>query len=222
MSWTKRLLLPLVLLGLAVLIPAGRMMAAEEGAATHNTTTHGGEGHGGHTEIDERLVPIPPSGSTIATSVWVIVIFVIMLIILYPTAWKNVLAGLKAREDRIRNDIADAEKAREKAEASLKEYQAQLATAEAKVREMLSAAAAEGERIATAIKMQAQQEAEAAKERAVKEIEASKRQAIQEIYAEAANLSVAVAEKILRRNLNADDQRELVNRSLAEMQTVGA
>src|SRR2546421_11055470 len=99
----------------------------------------------------------------LASIIWVLVIFLVLLGILYKTAWKNVLAGLKAREERIRKDIADAELAREKAEASLKEYQAQLATAEEKGREMLSAASAGGGRIATTIKMQAQQEAEAAK-----------------------------------------------------------
>src|SRR5258708_39537096 len=119
----------------------------------------------------------------LSSIIWVLVIFLVLLAILYKTAWKNVLAGLKAREERIRKDIADAELAREKAEAALREYQLQLATAEQRVREMLSAASTEGERIATSIQMQAQQDAEAAKERAVKEIETSKKQAIQEIYA---------------------------------------
>src|SRR5258706_9936280 len=140
--------------------------------------------------------------------------------LLYKTAWKNVLAGLKAREERIRKDISDAEAARARAEGTLREYNAQLATAEAKVREMISAAVAEGERISTQIKMQAQQEAEANKDRATREIETAKKQAIQEIYAEAANLSTTIAEKILRRNLNAEDQRDLVNRSLEQLQGV--
>ena len=54
------------------------------------------------------------------------------------TAWKNVLAGLKAREDRIRKDIADAEATRVKAEATLKKYADELATAEAKVRDIIA------------------------------------------------------------------------------------
>ena len=35
-------------------------------------------------------------------------------------------------------------------------------------------------------------------------------------------LATSVAEKILRRSLNPDDQRDLVNRSLAEISAVGA
>src|SRR5579875_2068399 len=57
---------------------------------------------------------IPPltgseSAQTYMQAVWTIIIFVILLAILYPTAWKNVLAGLKKREERIRGDIAAAE-----------------------------------------------------------------------------------------------------------------
>jgi F-type H+-transporting ATPase subunit b len=188
---------------------------AEHPAHTSETTVHKTEA--AEPEEHERpLLNFQP-----AEAVWIVIIFLVLLAILYKTAWKNVLAGLKAREERIRKDIADAEAARAKSEAALKEYNAQLATAEQKVREMIQAAVAEGERISTQIKMQAQQESEAAKERATKEIESAKKQAIQEIYAEAANLSTTIAEKILRRALNADDQRDLVNRSLEQLQGVG-
>ncbi len=151
---------------------------------------------------------------------WVIVLFVLLVAILYKAAWKNVLAGLKAREDRIRTAIADADNARMKGEASLKEYNAQLSTAQAQVRDLLSTATLEAEKIAAGIRMHAQQEAEEIKERAMKEIDSSKQQALSEIYEQTASLATAVAEKILRRNLNADDQRDLVKQSLDELQAV--
>ena len=62
-------------------------------------------------------------------SILVLVIFIVLVFILYKTAWKNVLTGLKGREARIRNDIATAEDARKKAEAALVEYNTQLSTA---------------------------------------------------------------------------------------------
>jgi F-type H+-transporting ATPase subunit b len=154
------------------------------------------------------------------SAVWVLIIFVGVVIVLYKTAWKNVLAGLKAREDRIRSAIADADAARTKGEESLKEYNKQLSSAQAQVRELLSSATVEAEKIAAGIRMHAQQEAEEIKERAMKEIESSKQQALSEIYEQTAALATSVAEKILRRNLNADDQRDLVQRSLEELQAV--
>ena len=205
----KRSALALTLfIGLAVpvAIRAEKVVLAEK----HTTVEKTSENEAERPLLDFKL----------AEAVWIIIIFSVLLVILYKTAWKNVIAGLKAREDRIRNDIADAESARAKSEASLKEYNTQLATAEQKVRDLLQAATVEAERISTQIKTQAQVEVEAARDRAAKDIETAKRQAIQDIYVQAATLSTSLAEKILRRNLNADDQRDLVSRSLEQLQGV--
>jgi F-type H+-transporting ATPase subunit b len=154
------------------------------------------------------------------SSLWVLFMFIILVFILYKTAWKNVLAGLNAREKRIRSDIADAEAAHRKGVESLKEYNAKLATAEGQVRELLNNATLEAEKIASGIKMRAQQEVEEIRERATKEIETSRKQAISEVYEQTAQLATLVAEKILKRSLNADDQRDLVNQSLEQLQAV--
>ncbi len=154
------------------------------------------------------------------TSIWVLVIFVILLIILYPTAWKNVLAGLKAREQRIRSDITQAEAARARAEATLKEYNDQLATAHQQVRDLIAKAQADAEKIATNVRMHAQQESEEIKERAQRDIDAAKNQALGQIYEQTADLATRVAEKILRRNLNAEDQQQLVDQSLEQLETL--
>jgi F-type H+-transporting ATPase subunit b len=153
--------------------------------------------------------------------VWVLGIFIVVATILYQKAWKNVLAGLKAREARIRKAISDAEAARLAAEQSLKEYEAQLASAGDKVRDLITKATADGERFAAQIRTHAQQEAEEIKERALQEIENARKSAISDIYQQAAVLATNVAEKILRRNLNPDDQRDLVNQSIDQFSKVG-
>src|SRR5687767_7794024 len=82
---------------------------------------------------DPPLLP-PLTRETFMSALWVVIIFLVLLAVLYPTAWKNVLKGLKAREERIRKDIADAEAARARAEETLRTYNAQLAAAEGRVR----------------------------------------------------------------------------------------
>lgn len=170
----------------------------------------------------EATSPLYDTSQGIITGIVTIVIFVVLVAILGKYAWGPILSGLKAREEKIRKDIADAEAARAKAEATLREYNQQLATAEQKVRDMLSQATKDAENLATQIRARAQQEAEETKERAIKDIDAARDQALSEIYQQTAELATRVAEKIIRRNLNADDQRELVNQSLQELQTVGA
>ncbi len=184
---------------------------------------HGGTGaHATDVGPDKPgLLPNPASRETWLQALWTVIIFVVLLAILYPTAWKSVLAGLKKRESRIREDIANAEAARKRAEQTLGEYNARLATAENNVREMLAKATADGERLATTIRMQAQKEAEEAKERATKDIESARETAVRQVREEAVNLATLMAEKVLRRNLNPDDQRELLRGSLEQMQTIG-
>ncbi len=226
----KRLLLTAMLaFPLAMTVPAfaqehGEHAPTVEKKATEAVSAHGdshavspekGASEAGGHEKPEGLLDIHPD-----RMIWTIAIFAIMLIILYPTAWKNVLAGLKAREAKIRGDIASAEAARAKAEATLKEYTAKLQQTEATVREMIAKAVTDAETTAAGIRARGQAEAEDAKEKALKDIESAKTTALREVYDQAATLATSVAEKILRRSLNADDQRDLVARSLEQLQTV--
>ncbi|MDB5323566.1 MAG: synthase subunit [Phycisphaerales bacterium] len=208
-------------LTLLLAVPAARSVAADE---THPTSAGvaADSHHDGADASHEKpaLIPDLSKAATWWSAFWVIAIFLIVLMLLYPTAWKNVLAGLKAREQRIRTDIAEAESARSKAEATLREYTAQIAAAEQRVRDMITAATADGERMATQIRTRGEQEAQEIKERTTHEIEQAKKQAIAEIYDQAAILATSVAEKILRRNLNPDDQRDLVSRSLDQVQNI--
>jgi F-type H+-transporting ATPase subunit b len=197
-----------------------RTTATDHAAAPADHAAGAGHEAGDHKKYE--LLPNPSDAQTWYAALWVLIIFLVLLAVLYPTAWKNVLAGLKAREERIRKDIADAEAARTRAEATLKEYNTQLAAAETRVRDMLAKATADGEAIAAGIRTRAQQEAEETKGRAMRDIDAAREQAVAELHQQAAVLATSVAEKILRRNLSAEDQRDLVDRSLAEIPAVGA
>lgn len=212
----KRLLLAWMMT-LALVLPA--MAQHEPAAASHGSTavpqTHenaaSGEATGDHGRKHEVIE------FDAANAVWVLIIFGILLAVLYPTAWKQILASLKAREERIRKDIADAEASRQRAEQTLREYEQQLAGAEEKVRQMMTTAAADAEKIATGVRMKAQQEAEEIKERTGRDLEAARKAAVNEFRQFAADVATKAAEQIIRRNLNADDQREIVNRSLEQL-----
>lgn len=169
-------------------------------------------------EHGNEVAGLPPSpGQGLVTAVTTLLVFLGLLFILGKFAWGPILKGLKSREDSIRKDIAEAEAARSKSEATLRQYQDQLAKAQDEIRSLLDKAQTDGQALATRIKMQAQQEAEDAKDRATKEIDAAKKAAVSEIHEHAATLSTSIAEKILRRNLSADDQRDLVKGALDQL-----
>jgi F-type H+-transporting ATPase subunit b len=155
-----------------------------------------------------------------SADIWVLVTFALMVIILYKAAWKNVLEGLKGREQRIRGDIQQAEEARTKAEAVLKEHAAKMAGAEEQIRQLLAKATLDAEKIAANIRAQTQAETEAERENTRKEIQAAKRDAIRQVYEQTADLATTVASKIIGRNLNAQDQQDLVKQTLGQLQEI--
>jgi len=210
----KRFALAMAFLAALALGQAPASSAEEHGAReAHPAKESPAAGEGQHGR-QHRLIEFDP-----ASAIWVIIIFVVLLIILYPTAWKQVLAGLKRREERIRKDIEDAEATRKRAEETLQAYSNQLAEAENRVREMISGASAQAAKIAAEIRAKAQQEGEETRQRAMREIDSAKQQAISDIYQRAAEISTSIAAKILRRNINVEDQRELVRQGLEELQS---
>jgi F-type H+-transporting ATPase subunit b len=173
------------------------------------------------TEGGEATSPLYQPNQGVITGTITIVIFVLLLAVLGKYSWGPIVKGLKSREDKIRKDIADADAARSKAEALLRDYNKQLADAEARAQALIAKASADAEALAAQIRARGQQEAEEARERATKEIEAAKNQAIREIHEQAADLATSAAEKIIRRSLNPNDYRDLVNQSLEQLQTMG-
>ena len=152
-----------------------------------------------------------PSRTRSLQAIWVLDHLHVMLAILYPTAWKNVLAGLKAREERIRRDIADAEAARAKAEATLKEYNA--AARHRRGRRSATCSprrTADGEQIADEIRMRGAAGSrgdQGARDHATSSRPQAGRRARSTTRPPSSRR--ASPRRSSRRNLNADDQRDL-------------
>ena len=222
------LALPLALvLGLSAAPAFAQTHANEAEAERHDVAgtaaegDHGGD-HGGSHGADDSSLFASPGTKEIATSVITLVIFLALVAVLGKLAWGPIVKGLEGREQKIRDDIEAAEKARAQAQAAQREYADQMSGAEQRVRDLMAQAQADGQQLATRIKMQAQEEAEEIKERAMRDIEQSRREAVEQVRTEAATLATAVAEKILRREVNKDDQQRLIDESLSEFQAVGA
>ena len=205
---------------LSLLILATLVLLARPALAADPPVEKAGAADAHHDDPKASLLRGPTEG--FITALTTLVVFLGLVVILGKFAWGPIAKGLQDRENKIRRDIEEAEAARARAEATMKEYQAQLATAEAKVREMLAKASVDAEQIGTNVRTRAQQEAQEIKENATREIDSARRDAVKQVHDQAAILATSVAEKILRRNLNADDQRDLVESSLEQMQTIKA
>jgi len=183
---------------------------AEPGAQTRSVEKVRGEG-AAKDPAEQELEGW--AGTLIST----ICVFVGLVIVLRLTAWKPIMAGLKSREQAIRDSIEAAQKAKADAERSTRELQAKMSQVQQEAAQQLTQAKADAVKIADSIRAQAETESAALKDRTLREIEAAKQQALSEINTHAATLGTAVARKILQRQVNADDQQRLVDESLAEL-----
>jgi len=151
-----------------------------------------------------------------------LIVFGAAFFILSRTAWPKIVSGLQEREEKIRRDIAEAEKSRKQAEKALSEYEQALADARAEAGKILDQARQDQQRLAAELKSKTEAELNAMRDSAKRDIEAAKKQAVGEIYDHMATVATSIAGRILEREISADDQRRLVEESLNQLQPAGA
>ncbi len=145
-----------------------------------------------------------------------LVVFGVVLFILHRTAWPRILKGLAEREEKIRSEVFAAEDARKKAAEAQKAFERSLAEAKAEAARMIDATRAEQARLAADLREKAEAELGQLREQARNQIESAKRAALAEIAEQAGSLAVEVAAKVLRRQVNENDQRRLVEETIEQ------
>ena len=156
---------------------------------------------------------------SILQSLAAVVAFILLLLILRKYAWSQILTGLQDRENRIKDDLQHARTQREEAEKVLADYEAQRKGLQAEGQRIIDEARKAGEAVKGKLIADAEAHAGRLRERAQKEITAAKETAIAEVYENSAVLSTRIAAKILGREINADDQQDLVGESLREFES---
>ena len=150
-------------------------------------------------------------------SVWAVVLFVLFASILGFVVWPKILGALQAREQKLEGDLVGAEQARQEADAALAEYKGKIAEAQQEAAKVVAEARQAAEQVAAKVKADAEAQAVQLRDRAAAEIESAKDQALSEIYSQTAELSTQIAGRILKREISAQDQQQLVSDSLAEL-----
>ncbi len=169
---------------------------------------------------DANPIASPLAGAMPAITA--LVVFVAVMLIAAKFIWPKINAGLAEREEKIRSNIEAAELAQEQAKEALDQYEQNLAEARSEAQKMRDEAKQQAQALAAELKAKAEGELNAMRDRAKRDIEAARKTAVADVYSEAATLATSIAAKILQREISADDQRRLVEESLAELQTVSA
>ncbi len=133
---------------------------------------------------------------------WQVVTFLVVLFLLSKFAWKPIMQALRDREDSIEQALSAAEKAKLEMQGLKAENEKLLAEARMERDRILKEATDAGNSIVEAAKNKANEEGSRMIAHAREAIENEKRAAITEVKNMAAALSVEIAERILRRELN--------------------
>ncbi|MBR9833567.1 F0F1 ATP synthase subunit B [Acidiluteibacter ferrifornacis] len=141
------------------------------------------------------------------TVIWTTIAFLVVVFVLGKFAWPSILKSIKEREDSIEHALKDAEKAKEQMR-QLKEGNEKLMAETRQERDNLLKDAREvKENIIAEAKEKAIVEAEKVMAASREAIRNEKAAAIAEIKTQVAELSVLVAEKILKAELSSKDQQ---------------
>ena len=168
---------------------------------------------GGESASSQLLKPdYVVAGATIA-------VFVLLLVVLKKTAWKPILAGLKARADAIRASVEGAERAAAEAKALLADHRKKVDAAADEARSIVEEGRKDAEALRSRIHADAAQEASKERDRAVRDIELAKDAALKELHERVAVLATDVAGRILQAKLDPAQHRRLVDEAVASYES---
>lgn len=152
------------------------------------------------------------------TEMWInIAAFAVLFFVLAKFAFPPITKMLDERANKIRESLEKAEDTRVEAERLLEEYKVQMAEARSEATQVIEQGRKVAESMKTEILAKAKEEAEAEKVKAIEAIKAEKAAAMGELQAQVADLSVAVAGKIIGTSLSRKDHEALIDSFLAEV-----
>lgn len=148
---------------------------------------------------------------------WQTIIFVGLIFLLKKFAWKPILDAVNEREEGIKNALLSAENAKKEMQNLKSDNEKLLSDARAERETMLKEAREIKEKMIADAKQEAQNQGEKLIEQAKAAINAEKNAAMADLKNQVSNLSLQIAEKILRSELsNKESQTKLVEQLLGD------
>jgi F-type H+-transporting ATPase subunit b len=156
-------------------------------------------------------------GFSLGLFIWQAILFIALILLLKKFAWKPILDSVNDREEGIKNALDAAEKAKLEMQNLQADNQKLLKEARAERESMLKDARDMKNKMIEDAKDEAKEAAGKLITQAQASIESEKKAAIAELKSQVANLSIEIAEKVVRQELsNKDKQTKLVESMLGD------
>lgn len=150
-------------------------------------------------------------------SIWTLVWFFVLLVVLWRFAWKPILAGLTSRQEHIERQIAEAEKTRTEAKKVLTEYHGKLSDADRQGREIIAARVKDAEKQALDVEHTKRKEIEQLKQRAEADLERERLEAEDSLWQQAGEIVRQLGAEVFSKRLDAEDDQKLINEAIAKL-----
>lgn len=165
----------------------------------------------------QSLVVANGGQTMLSTILFVSVSFLVLLLALKKFAWGPVVSLMQERQDKIANDIDNAEKSKLEADKLNKQRELELKQSRTEAQKIIAHAKDTAENNAHSILLEAQEHATRMKKQAQEDLRIERERMIDEAKKEVADLSVEIASKILKKELSASTHQELIQSSLEKL-----
>ena len=149
--------------------------------------------------------------------IWTIATFLVLFYLLRKYAWRPLLTALEERQETIRKSLDDADQAKQELDRLNKESAQIIAEARAEAQAIVAKSRAAAETVREGLKKKAKEEADALVRGAQRQIQLETARVIQQIRHEVVDLSLAVASKLIKKNLTQEDNDALIQESLRQI-----
>ncbi|MBR1712145.1 MAG: F0F1 ATP synthase subunit B [Alloprevotella sp.] len=139
---------------------------------------------------------------------WMLVSFLVVFFLLAKYGFPAILGAVEERKNFIDESLKNAREANEKLAGVKAESEKLLREAREKQAQIIKEAMATRDSIVAEARDKAQAEGRQLLEEAKKQIDAEKDNALRDIRSQVADLSVQIAEKVIRRQLSGDGEQE--------------
>lgn len=151
------------------------------------------------------------------TIFWTTLNFAVLLWVLNKFLYKPLLGAISAREKEIEDSLRKAKEDREEADRLRKDFEAQVNNAQREAHDIINKATKAATTAREQIEAETRAKAAELLDNAQKTIEREKVKALAELREEVASLAVAVAGKVIEKNLDNNEQKRLAERFVAEV-----
>ncbi len=148
---------------------------------------------------------------------WRLLNFAVLMFILYKIAWKRLVNFFRNRREDIKSSLAEAEERKLEAESRFKEYEVKLAKATEDIEGISEMIKAQGFAEKQKLIADAEKAAEKMKEDAKARMDQEMKKARSQLREEAVELSIRVAEDILKKNISKEDHEQMVKEYMDRM-----